>query len=288
MTTYFVDATNGNDGHNGQLTEDAWQSINKINNTLFNPGDEILFKRGETWHEALFVPNSGTADNPIIFGAYGIGAAPIISGDNARYGCIRLTGQSNIIISDLTLEKPTGAGIYSDGSCDNVQMLNLEIRGFGSSGISFMPTGAPTNIVVDGCTIHNGLKRGVHMIGVGAGCVVRNCTIYDVSFQSATTFGIDIDGFNSAISGAIVENNRVYNIDVGGSSGAGIDLENCIDAPIVRNNIISNCSKYGIGAIAYQEQGNNPDYRGELMNGKIHNNLIYNINNGIRIIATAG
>ena len=49
MTTYYVDATSGNDGNDGLSPGDAWQTITKINSESFLPGDEILFKRGETW-----------------------------------------------------------------------------------------------------------------------------------------------------------------------------------------------------------------------------------------------
>jgi parallel beta-helix repeat protein len=69
--TYYVDATNGNDPNDGLSTESAWKTIHKVNGTNFNPGDSILFKRGETWREQLNVRSSGEEGNPITFGAYG-------------------------------------------------------------------------------------------------------------------------------------------------------------------------------------------------------------------------
>lgn len=45
--SYYLDATNGNDRHDGLSPERAWKTIRKINRETFNPGDEIKFKRGQ-------------------------------------------------------------------------------------------------------------------------------------------------------------------------------------------------------------------------------------------------
>jgi hypothetical protein len=80
-TTYYVDATNGLDNNAGTSENSAWKTIAKINASKFNPGDQILFKSGETWRgTVLTVPSSGASGNPITFSNYGSGAQPIISG----------------------------------------------------------------------------------------------------------------------------------------------------------------------------------------------------------------
>ena len=52
----------------------------KVNQTSFSPGDSILFKRGDAWREgeALYALSNGTAEQPIVFGAYGHGEKPLI------------------------------------------------------------------------------------------------------------------------------------------------------------------------------------------------------------------
>ena len=45
--TYYIDATKGNDNNNGQSSSTAWKTIAKVNASSFNPGDQILFKKGE-------------------------------------------------------------------------------------------------------------------------------------------------------------------------------------------------------------------------------------------------
>lgn len=82
--TYYVDATDGDDADSGTSPESAWKTIFEVNNHHFNPGDSILFKRGEVWRERLIVTNSGAPNNPISYGAYGTGAKPMLLGSVER------------------------------------------------------------------------------------------------------------------------------------------------------------------------------------------------------------
>lgn len=84
--TYYVDATNGNDTNDGLSPSTAWKTIAKVNSSSFQPGDSILFKRGEIWREELIVQSSGTSEASIIFAAYGSGDNPIISGSDIITG----------------------------------------------------------------------------------------------------------------------------------------------------------------------------------------------------------
>src|SRR5574343_163942 len=80
MAIYYVDATGGNDDNTGLSAALAWKTIAKVNASTFNPGDSILFKRGEMWRETLVVPSSAAAA-PITFGCYGSsGPAPVLNG----------------------------------------------------------------------------------------------------------------------------------------------------------------------------------------------------------------
>jgi hypothetical protein len=83
-TTYYVDCNANGDAGAGTGTgvAVAWKTISKVNSSSFSAGDSVLFNKGCTWREQLTIPSSGSAGNPITFGAYGSGAAPIIDGSD--------------------------------------------------------------------------------------------------------------------------------------------------------------------------------------------------------------
>ena len=78
-TDYYI-SSSGDDSYNGTSTSTPWKTIAKINSRTFSPGDFIFLKRGDTWREQLNIPSSGSAGNPLTFGAYGTGAKPVING----------------------------------------------------------------------------------------------------------------------------------------------------------------------------------------------------------------
>ena len=80
--TYYVDALKGSDTNNGTSSSTAWATIAKVNTASLNPGDSVLFQRGQIWRDMINVPASGTSSGYITFGAYGDVslAKPIISG----------------------------------------------------------------------------------------------------------------------------------------------------------------------------------------------------------------
>ena len=78
-TTYYVSSSTGNDTNSGTLSA-PWQTVGHVNGQTFQPGDSILFKRGDVWNESLVPASSGSSGNPITFDAYGTGAPPNLTG----------------------------------------------------------------------------------------------------------------------------------------------------------------------------------------------------------------
>jgi hypothetical protein len=91
-SVYYVDAAIGNDAWNGRATADQgggtgpWKTLSRVNTASLVPGDFVLLRRSQTWRETLAPTRDGTPAQPITFGAYGSGAAPVISGANAVAG----------------------------------------------------------------------------------------------------------------------------------------------------------------------------------------------------------
>ena len=76
---YYV-SSSGSDNNNGLSSASPWKTISKVNTINFQPGDKILFKRGEIFTGSIIVKQSGSLSSPITYGAYGTGVNPIISG----------------------------------------------------------------------------------------------------------------------------------------------------------------------------------------------------------------
>lgn len=79
-TTYFVSSSTGSDSNSGTSSAAPWQTIGHVNAQTFQAGDQVLFRRGDTWNESLVPPSSGASGNPIAFDSYGTGAPPNLTG----------------------------------------------------------------------------------------------------------------------------------------------------------------------------------------------------------------
>src|SRR5438309_2297953 len=68
-TTYYVSSSSGSDANGGTSAGAAWATAAKVNAQSLQPGDSVLFKRGDVWNESLVPLTSGTAASPISFDA---------------------------------------------------------------------------------------------------------------------------------------------------------------------------------------------------------------------------
>jgi len=110
-THYYVSRA-GNDTQNGHSTETAWQTIARVNQQNLVPGDTVLFRRGDTWRETLYLEQSGSDEQWIMYGAYGEGEKPRILGSEQALEWTHVTG--NIWQSATHLQNPYSGG-YSYG-----------------------------------------------------------------------------------------------------------------------------------------------------------------------------
>ena len=78
-TTFYVSSSQGHDANSGTSPEQAWQTLEQVSNSSFEPGDRILFRAGDEFIGQLDVNSSGTKEAPIVFGSYGEGNKPIIN-----------------------------------------------------------------------------------------------------------------------------------------------------------------------------------------------------------------
>jgi hypothetical protein len=118
--TVYISALNGDDLNDGAAPGSAWQSLEKVNSTLFGPGARILLERGSTWYGQLAPQGEGSKDAPILLDAYGEGPLPLIHGNGMTgEAVVRLVNQSFWEISNIELTNPAN----SQGDRRGVEIL---------------------------------------------------------------------------------------------------------------------------------------------------------------------
>lgn len=140
-TTYYVDATSGNDSNAGTSPSAPWKSLMKVSDAVLAPGDKVLFKRGETWTGTLSLKRSGTNSRRVVIGSYGTGALPIIQGGQS---CVYVFS-SFVTITQLQTQSCTWGGIDIHGSDNRVEKSLLSNN---AAGV-VVNAGANRNVIVD-------------------------------------------------------------------------------------------------------------------------------------------
>jgi hypothetical protein len=157
QTCYYVSASTGADTNAGTSPSAPWASLSKANSVLstLNPGDEILFKAGDTWTasssnvefkfgDTTAHAATGSASKPIIISTYGTARAVFDMG-NVNSACFSAR-QAPYAFKYVTLS-------------------NIECRHAFAQGVSFITSGGKyPGITVQNFYIHN----------VGPGCSTSN------------------------------------------------------------------------------------------------------------------
>jgi parallel beta-helix repeat protein len=91
--TYYFSSTNGDDSRTAVQARQAttpWRSLSKLNQIFgqLQPGDSVLFKRGDIFYGVVVAGQSGVAGSPIVLAAYGQGKDPVISGFSKLSGWV--------------------------------------------------------------------------------------------------------------------------------------------------------------------------------------------------------
>lgn len=132
-----------------QNPDTPWRTINKLNAVMrsLQPGDEVLFKRGDVFVGTIEVSRAGNPGRPLVFGAYGSGPKPIIT------SLVTVTNWTHV-----------GGGVYESHhsslpSSLNVVLLNDSAQEMGrfpnsdapnNGYLTFNATNGHNNITADG------------------------------------------------------------------------------------------------------------------------------------------
>lgn len=229
-STYYVDAENGNDGNSGLSPGSSWQTLNKVNQTTFKPGNVILFKAGCAWNGQLEVKGSGTEDAPILINRYGKGKNPAIHGLGEKLHTILLHNVEywevrNLEITNTGKErKARRRGVIISaldfGDCHHIVLDSLEIHHVngslvkndgGGSAIIWQNKGDSiktrfVGLEITNCHLHHCGRNGINSRGYtnrenwhsSVGVIVRNNLLEQIPGDGIVPIGTD---------GALIEHN---------------------------------------------------------------------------------
>ena len=182
-TNYYV-ANSGNDSNNGTDPSTPWKTIDKVNSfNSFLPGDNILFKRGDTFYGSISVIQSGVQGSPITYGAYGSGAKPIITGFSTVSSWTNLG--SNIWESSSAI---------SVGSQPNMVLINGVNTPMGrtpNTGWNSITSSTATSVSSSG--LSSGTWTGAEIITKDERYIITRRTI---TSQSSSTVNFASDAYN--------------------------------------------------------------------------------------------
>ena len=269
-TTYYIDATGGNDSNDGLSEETAWKTIAKVNSMNFNPADLILFKRGENWQEQLTVSSSGSSDNPITYGAYGNGNKPIINCASTISGWIQAT--PIIYTTSVATEPPQVFFNGIRGTPVALDQIDSEHEwNWTSNMLHIYSTSNPDTA---GLEIEVSNKEFAIYIDSMSYITIKDIACKGAGIQDGPSAGIFLVNTNNVI----LDNLTVYD-----NAGSGIFIYSD-SAGAGKNNIVCNCTVYNtIGTRFSINNGYNlgcgiqlwtpsPGYGG---NNKICGNTVY-------------
>jgi hypothetical protein len=205
QTVHYLDCSGSQKSDDSLSRDTAWNSINQANEHIFQPGDQLLLKRGSTCHGMLSPKGSGDNQRPILIGAYGNGPLPIIFGDTHE-AALKLVDQDHWEVARLELVGGSPYGLLITGSgasLTHFRLTDLVVHNVPGTPkqkqtglIVIAPqTGSSTlfhDIVIDGVTAYDTTQWSGIFVSAGiltsdskpirgSDVVVRNSVVHDVA-----------------------------------------------------------------------------------------------------------
>lgn len=227
---YYIDSVLGDDFNSGKSPAKAWASIEKVNQSIFQPGDKILFKSGTAYYGQLEPKGSGIKGKPILIDRYGKGKKPAIHGNgeqlhtlllhNVEYWEIRNLEITNTGKERVANRRGVIVSAENFGDCHHIVLDSLEIhhvngslvkKDGGGSAILWKNSGKkiPTrfvDLIIQNSYMYKCSRNGINSKGntnrnkwfPSTGVIIRNNVLENIPGDGIVPIGCD---------GAIIENN---------------------------------------------------------------------------------
>jgi parallel beta-helix repeat protein len=234
LATYYV-ASLGSDTQAGSA-DAPWATLQKAADTV-NPGDTVVARAGT--YSGFDLRRDGTALNRIVFSAE---PGVIVNSRNLRTpDGINLEGADYVTIEGFTVSSVPRAGIRSVTN-DGVILRNNRCDQNGRWGIL---TGFSENILIENneCS-RSADEHGIYVSNSADNPIIRGNVVWG-NFANGIHMNGDVftgegDGI---ISGALVENNVIFDNGTGGGSGINCDG---VQTSRIQNNLLYDNHASGI------------------------------------------
>ena len=212
-TTYYIDASTGNDNNSGTSSNSPWKSFINIDKLNLAPGDKVLLRKGERWEEPLHIHGSGASGNSIVIGSYGSGGQrPEINVGGLAHAAIQMFDVSYIKVEDLEISNyhpffrelfkfGIHAGAWQNSSVTDLEFDNLYINKVRGSAVRGGNLGS-----ISGGELCAGIRvatdiRGTQPLG---------STIYNVSITNSLLWEVEQHGIQLiGVDGITISNNKI-------------------------------------------------------------------------------
>lgn len=258
LSSYVVSPT-GSDAVAGSAIA-PWRTLQHAAD-IVAAGDVVTVRAGH--YTGFYLQTSGTASARITFSAE---AGAVIDHRNATTADgINLEGADYITVEGFRIENPdhsiTRAGIRSVINTDAIIRNNI-VDGMGTWGIF---TGFSENLLIENNeTSHSIDQHGIYVSNSADNPVIRGNRSWGNHDNGIHMNGDASQGGDGVITGALVENNIIYDNGTGGGSGINCDG---VSNSVIRNNLLYNNHASGISL--YQIDGGTPSKNNLVINNTI-------------------
>lgn len=279
-TAYYVDSNHGSDTNPGRSPKKAWKSIGRANETIYQPGDRLLFAGGQTFKGTLNFQKAdhGTPEKPVVVGSYGDCRAVI---DGGTGGGFMLTESQYVRIEGINF---TGCG-RKNGSeqagvtlrqTEHVELDKMEISGFRIAGVAAYGdrNTRMTHLHVHdngyaGITLNSDYEKGPRTANFYIGyCVAENNPGDPTIKDNHSGNGIVVGGFDGGVIEYCEAMNNGWDMPRTGNGPVGI-WGFCCDNLVIQHCISHDNKSPGL-------DGGGFDFDGGVTNSIMQYNLSYN------------
>ena len=254
QSTYHV-AVDGSDDAPGTAAA-PWATLQQAADSVA-PGDTVVVHPGS--YRGMHLTRSGTTEAPITFRA---DAGTVVDEENARTpDGINLEGASFVVVEGFEARGLQRAGLRAV-NCEAVVFRNNGATDNGKWGIL---TGFCDDLLIEGNRCSGSVdEHGIYVSNSGDRPVVRGNQLFSNSGNGLHMNGDASAGGDGIITGALVEDNVVW--DNGTRGGSGINCDGVQDS-VIRNNLLY--ENHASGISLYRIDGGGPSSGNSVVNNTV-------------------